>query len=554
MSGATGDHGHVVASWADYVEGGKADAKEKKALQERAEDLLEIGPLDKLNVELLDQVHPAKWSQPKGIPVYNMIAVGAGAGGLVTCGATSRAGGRAALIEEKMLGGDCLNIGCVPSKALLAAAKCAHKCRTAAKWGIEVKGVTVNFAEVMRRMRKIRAGIAENDSVQRFTNTLGVDVYQGRGRFTSPNTIEVAGRTLRFRKACIATGARARIPPVFSKVRFRTNATIFNLTELPETLVIVGAGPIGCELGQAFARFGTRVTVFSRSGRVMPKEDPEAAAIVRAEMEKEGVVFCRGDFTAAENARNAAGKSVVKLTYKTPDGASKTIESAEVLVSVGRQPNVENLGLEEAKVAYNDKGVTVNDQLQTSNPNIYATGDVCLAEQFTHMSGTSAVLVVDNALKGMQRKYSDFVIPRVTFTQPEVAAVGLTRKQIESRLGSEFHEFKRAFGIVDRNITDGTTLGFCKMWTRKDNDEILGCTIIGENAGELISMVTTAMVGKVGALTVAKIIAPYPTSHENIKFTAAGFRGTLPNEKPKWEKKLKAEREAAEKQDAKQSS
>jgi len=215
----------------------------------------------------------------------------------------------------------------------------------------------------------------------------------------------------------------------------------------------------------------------------------------------------------------------------------------ELLLSAGRVPNIEGLGLEAAGVEYTKDGVTVNDHLQTSNPNIYATGDVCLKEQFTHMSGTSAVLVTDNALKGMKRRYSDFVIPRVTFTEPEVAHVGLTEQEIKNKFGEEYYVFKRDFKIVDRNITDGYKAGFCKMFTKKKTDEILGCTIVGHGAGEMIAMVTTAMVGKLGALTVANIISPYPTMHENVKFTAAGYRGKLKNMKPYYEKRLKAERE-----------
>mmetsp|Transcript_20967 Transcript_20967/g.33797 ORF Transcript_20967/g.33797 Transcript_20967/m.33797 type:complete len:383 (-) Transcript_20967:234-1382(-) len=309
-------------------------------------------------------------------------------------------------------------------------------------------------------------------------------------------------------------------------------------TRLPKKLAVIGAGPIGCELGQAFVRFGSQVKIFSRRGIVMSKEDPEAAAIVKQQMEKEGV-----EFIAATTEKCEVRDSKILMTYKTKEG--KVVEELfdELLLSAGRVPNIEGLNLEAAGVQYTQRGVTVNDHLQTSNPDIYATGDVCLKEQFTHMSGTSAVLVTDNALKGMNRKYSDFVIPRVTFTEPEVAHVGLTEPEIKNKFGEEYYMFKRPFKIVDRNITDGYKEGFCKMFTKKKTDEILGCTIVGHGAGEMLGIVTTAMVGKLGALTVAKIICPYPTMHENVKFTAAGFRGKLKNMKPYYERKLKAERE-----------
>eukprot|EP00466_Bigelowiella_natans_P005527 jgi/Bigna1/90609/estExt_fgenesh1_pg.C_740067 len=455
----------------------QAESKDKKEKLKYALEHLEIGPLDSLNADLLDQVHPVKWKDPDGIPVYNIIAIGAGAGGLVTCGSTSRAGGKAALIEDKMMGGDCLNVGCVPSKALLSAAKCAYKCRTASSWGVNVKEVSCDFAKIMERMREIR------------------------------------------------------------------NAGIMMLGDTSEERL----RPIGCELGQAFVRFGSQVKIFSRRGIVMSKEDPEAAAIVKQQMEKEGV-----EFIAATTEKCEVRDSKILMTYKTKEG--KVVEELfdELLLSAGRVPNIEGLNLEAAGVQYTQKGVTVNDHLQTSNPDIYATG-------------TSAVLVTDNALKGMNRKYSDFVIPRVTFTEPEVAHVGLTEPEIKNKFGEEYYMFKRPFKIVDRNITDGYKEGFCKMFTMKKTDEILGCTIVGHDKRCMmispnqmpnvvhkvvhvrflasLQKVTTAMVGKLGALTVAKIICPYPTMHENVKFTAAGFRGKLKNMKPYYERKLKAERE-----------
>uniref|UniRef100_A0A7S2XGN5 Mercuric reductase n=1 Tax=Lotharella oceanica TaxID=641309 RepID=A0A7S2XGN5_9EUKA len=543
------EHGYPADSWQKYTAGGEAKAKEKEEKVKYALEELEVGPLDVHNAELLDAVHPVKWVQPVGIPVYNMVAIGAGAGGLVTCGQTHFAGGRAALIEKHLMGGDCLNIGCVPSKALLAAAKCAHKCRHAAEWGIEVKGVHVNFPKVMERMRKIRAHISENDSVQRFAHQKGVDVYQGTAQFNGPDTVKVTctsgeERILKFRKACIATGGRARVPPAFKDTKYRTNATIFNLTELPARMAVVGVGPIGCELGQAFARFGTQVKLFSRSGVIMNKEDPEAAAIVKTQMEQDGCKFIAASIKSA--TQNGPKIRIVYVTKE--DGKEVTEEFDQVLLSAGRVANVEGLNLEAAGVKLTDKKlIKVNDYLQTDNPNIYATGDCCLKEQFTHMAGTAAVLVADNANKSKTRKYSDFVIPRVTFTEPEVAAVGMSLAEIKTKYGQDYHEFKREFKIVDRNITDGYTLGFCKMHTKKSSDEILGCTIVGHGAGEMIAMVTTAMVGGVGALKVASIISPYPTMHENVKFTAAGFRGTLPNETPYWTKVMEDARKGKSK-------
>ncbi|GAB5356003.1 hypothetical protein AAMO2058_000253600 [Amorphochlora amoebiformis] len=532
------DHGHLTGSWKDFTPEGKADEKSKLEKVEHALEELEIGPLDKLNAELLDQVHPVSWAQPKGIEVYDIIALGAGAGGLVTCGSSSRGGFKAALIEKRLMGGDCLNIGCVPSKALLAAAKCAHKCRNAAKWGVEVKDVSVNFPKVMERMRAIRSDIAENDGVQKFTQRLGVDVYLGTAQFVSKDSVKVqlAGggeRVLKFKKACIATGGRARVPKEFKSVKYRTNATIFNLTELPKKLAVIGTGPIGCELGQAFARFGSEVTLFSRRGIIMNKEDPEARDIVWAQMQEDGVkIEAAGIVSATQKGQQ------VEIVFKRKTGEEVSEVYDEVLLSAGRVPNIEGLGLEAAGVDYTPKGVSVNDNLRTSNPNVYATGDVCLAEQFTHMSGTSAVLVTDNALKGKNRKYSDFVIPRVTFTEPEVAHVGLTKKEIEMKFGEAFLESKRDFKIVDRNITDGYTQGFCRMFTKKESDEILGCTIVGHCAGEMIAMITTAMVAKVGALKVSEIISPYPTMHENVKFTAVGFRGKYGKKEKSGKEKL----------------
>lgn len=483
------------------------------------DDLAQIGlyPLDQYNAQLLDNVHPKKWIDPVPKSSYNLVVIGAGAGGLVTSAGAAGVGAKVALIESHLLGGDCLNVGCVPSKALLRCAKAAAAVKDAARFGVKVEGkITIDFGHVMERMRRLRAQISPVDSAKRYSDQLGVDTFIGRGVFTGPNTLEVNGKTLTFAKAVVATGGTAAIPniPGLAQSPYLTNSTIFNLTERPRRLGVIGAGPIGLELAQAFQRLGSLVTVFSRSKKIMPKEDPEAVEIVKASMLKDGVTFSfHSTFKRVEG--KAEGEPVKVVLDQ--DGSEVVHEFDALLIATGRKPSVSNMGLEKAGVEFDTrKGVFVNEKLQTTNDNIYAVGDVAGKYQFTHMADFMARLVIKNALFFGRDKVSDLLIPWATYTEPEVAHVGLYEKDLVER-DIPFATFKREFSHIDRAIVDGETEGYVKIHVAKGKDKILGATIVGSHAGDMISEISVAMQSGMGLGSMASVIHPYPTTAEAIR-------------------------------------
>jgi pyruvate/2-oxoglutarate dehydrogenase complex dihydrolipoamide dehydrogenase (E3) component len=476
-----------------------------------------VSPMDGHNVKLLDLVHPKTWVDPTPKASYNLVVVGAGAGGLVSAAGAAGMGARVAIIESHLMGGDCLTVGCVPSKALLRCAKAAAAVRNASEFGIRIDGeVSVDFSRVMERMRRLRAGIAPVDSAERYARQLGVDVFIGKGVFTGNNSIEVNGRTLNFAKAVVATGGTAAIPniPGLKAAPYLTNATLFNLTRLPERLAVIGAGPIGIEMAQAFQRLGSQVTVFSRSDRILPKEDPIAAGLVEKALHRDGVTFA---FHARyRRIESQLGKPPVTIVLER-EHEEHSLEFDALLIAAGRKPSVEGLGLDHAGVAYDARmGVTVNDRLQTTNPDIYAVGDVASKYQFTHMADFGARLVIRNALFFGRDSFSDLLIPWATYTDPEVAHVGLYEKDLQER-NIPFTNFIRAFSDVDRAIVDGETEGFVKIHVKKGTDQMLGATIVGSHASDMISEITLAMHGGLGLGKLAGVIHPYPTAAEAIR-------------------------------------
>ena len=532
------DHGEVArkpdgttVSWSDFIEpltpSGKRSFSLQPEIPERDPQMasfdqvelesIGISPLDEHNTKFLDLLHPKGWVDPSPKDKYNLVVIGAGAGGLVSAAGAAGVGARVALIESHLLGGDCLTVGCVPSKALLRCAKAAAAVRDSSAFGVQIKGdVSVDFGQVMERMRRLRAEIAPVDSAQRYSEKLGVDVFIGRGQFTGKNTIAVNGQTLKFSKAVVATGGTAAVPniPGIQNVPFHTNASIFNLTELPARLAVIGAGPIGLELAQAFQRFGSRVTVFSRSEKILPKEDPDAAEIVKDSLRHDGVTFMHN--VSYKGIENQGGKSPITM-FIEDDNGEHILEFDALLVAAGRKPTVHGLGLEEAGIEYDERmGVQVNDRMQTTNPNVYAVGDVASKYQFTHMSDFGARLVIRNALFFGRDKFSDLIIPWATYTDPEVAHVGLYEKDLEEQ-NIAFATLTREFSDVDRGIVDGETEGFVKIHVKKGTDQILGATIVGSHAGDMISEITVAMHGGIGLGKLANVIHPYPTAAEAIR-------------------------------------
>ena len=482
-----------------------------------------VAPLDEHNRQLVRYTHPPDWVNPEPKGRYNIVVIGAGTAGLVTTAGAAGLGARVALIESKLFGGDCLNYGCVPSKALIRAAQTAHEARHAGELGVRIVGeVKIDFPAVMERMRRLRTAIARHDSVDRFTG-LGVDVFLGDAKFTGRSTVEVGGKKLTFAKACIATGARPALPsiPGLEEAGALTNETVFSLTELPRRLAVIGAGPIGVELSQAFARFGSQVTLLEQERDMLPREDRDAAAIARASLERDGVAL--NCCAKAVGVRREDGERVIELEL---NGERSELRVDQILVGVGRAPNVENLGLDAAGVRFDARwGVDVNDRLQTSNSDIYAAGDVCFPYKFTHTADALARIVIGNALFFGRSRASALTIPWCTYCDPEIAHVGLYPEEAAKR-GIEIDTFRIEMSSVDRAILEGDVEGFLKIYCSKGTDKIVGATLVGRHAGEQISQITLAMTAGAGLGTIAKTIHPYPTQAEVIKKAGDAYSRT----------------------------
>jgi pyruvate/2-oxoglutarate dehydrogenase complex dihydrolipoamide dehydrogenase (E3) component len=479
---------------------------------------LDLSPADEHNIELVANVHPSDWSNPSPESRYNLVVVGGGTAGLVAAAGAGGMGAKVALVERGLLGGDCLNVGCVPSKAIIRSGRAVAEIRDAGEVGVRVAGeIAVDFPAVMERMRRVRAHISPHDSAWRFSEHYNVDVFFGDARFIGPDCLDVAGTALRFSKAVVATGARAAVPPIpgLEEAGFLTNHTVFNLTRQPERLAVIGGGPIGTELAQTFARLGTDVTLVEMGPQFLPREDREAVEILTTALARDGVDIML-ESTLAEVEAADGGK---RLTLQSPAGRN-TIVVDEILVAVGRTPNVDGLGLENAGVTFDHSGIRIDDTFRTSNRRIYASGDVCLATKFTHAADAASRAVLQNALfPGPKKRLSDLVIPWCTYTDPEIAHVGLYPEEAESR-GVEISTIEVAMDSVDRALAEGHTEGFLKVHLKRGSDTILGATIVGRHAGDLISEITAAMVARRGLGWFSGVIHPYPTHAEIIRKAA----------------------------------
>lgn len=473
---------------------------------------------------LLERVRPPDWRNPEPATRYDLVAVGAGTAGLVAAAGAAGLGARVALIERGLMGGDCLNHGCVPSKALLACARVAADARDAGRFGVRIgAGVSVDFPAVMERMRRLRAGLAVNDAAARFRD-LGVDVFLGEAAFTGPDRLAVEGRTLAFHRAVITTGGRPAAPPVqgLADAGFLTSETVFSLTALPSRLAIVGGGPIGCEMGQAFARFGSRVTLIHQGARLLPRDDADAGERVRAALERDGVEVLLGfDLARVEDGRR--GKRCVAQR-----GADlRSIEVDSILVAAGRTPGVTGLGLERAGVEFDPrKGVRVDDGLRTTSSRIYAAGDaVAGGQRFTHVADAHARIVIRNALFPGSRKASALMIPWCTYTDPEVARAGHSAETAWAE-GVEVQSFTQPLKEVDRAVLEGEEEGFARIHVRAGGGEIVGATIVARHAGEMISEVTLAMEVEAGLSALSRTIHPYPTQAEALRKIGDAYERT----------------------------
>ena len=482
-------------------------------------------PDDEHNRQLVSNVHPPGWRNPEPAERYNLVVIGAGTAGLVTAAVAAGLGARVALVERHLMGGDCLNVGCVPSKSLVRAARAWAAVPRGAEFGLNgPDSLQRDFGAVMARMRRLRAGLSSVDSAQRFTG-LGVDVFIAAARFTGRDTVEADGVPLRFGRAAICTGARAAALPIpgLAEAGCLTNETLFSLTELPPRLAVIGAGPIGCEMAQSFARFGSEVTLLEQIGHVLPREDPDAAAIVQRRMATDGVRL----------ALDAGITEVVprerdKLIRYTAGGAGHELAVDDILVGVGRAPNVEGLGLEAAGVAYDRTGVKVDRHLRTSNPRVYAAGDICFPFKFTHTADAMAQILIQNALfphpLGLGRASTDsLVIPWCTYTEPEIAHVGLYEADARAQ-GIAVETFTQTLDEVDRAVLEGEDDGFVRVHLKQGSDRILGATIVAGHAGEMISELTLAMKTGAGLGAIAGTIHPYPTQADALRKVANQVR------------------------------
>ena len=482
-----------------------------------------VAPMDEYNTALVSHTHPPDWVNPVPSGRYNLVVIGAGTAGLVVAAGAAGLGAKVALVERHLLGGDCLNYGCVPSKALIRSTKAMAEIRDASALGVQATGpAQVDFGKVMQRMRRLRSSIAPHDSAARFRD-LGIDVFLGEGKFTGSDTAEVAGMALRFARAVIATGARAAAPPIpgLAEAGYLTNETVFSLTELPSRLAVIGAGPIGCELAQVFARLGAKVHLIESEKQIMPREDADAAKIVEASLKRDGVTIVCGGKAARVSCDGQ--EKVISLDC---NGAAHELRVDAILVGVGRSPNVEGMGLETAGVEFDKRtGIKVNDFLQTTNKRIYAAGDVCFPYKFTHTADAMARIVIGNALFFGRSRTSRLVIPWATYTDPEVAQVGLNEREAAER-GVAIDTIRVDMNRVDRAILDGEEEGFLKVHVKKGKDTIVGATLVARRGGDMISEITLAMSKGIGLGKIASVIHPYPTQAEVIKRAADAYNRT----------------------------
>ena len=468
----------------------------------------------------------ARWPRPARFD-RNLVVIGAGAGGLVSAYIGAAVKAKVTLIEGHKMGGDCLNYGCVPSKALIRSAKAVKQLRKAEAYGLRGAHGTVDFAAVMQRVHQVIQDVEPHDSVERYTG-LGVEVLQGHARITSPWTVEVAladgsKQTLTTRNIVIAAGASPFVPPIpgLKDAGFLTSDTVWGLKELPKRLVVLGGGPIGSELAQSFARLGSEVTQVEMAPRIMVREDTEVSDLVAASLRADGVSILTGHQAVRVDVADGEKRLIVKH-----GGAELAVPFDELLCAVGRSPRVTGYGLEELGIPLTPrKTIETNAYLQTLYPNIYAVGDVAGPFQFTHTAAHQAWYAAVNALFGRFKRFkADYsVIPWATFTDPEVARVGLSESEAREK-GIPFEITKYGIDDLDRAIADGTAHGFVKVLTVPGKDKILGVTIVGEHAGDLLAEYVLAMKHGLGLNKILSTIHTYPTLSEANKYAAGEWK------------------------------
>ncbi len=479
-------------------------------------------PLDPFERDRLARVGPADWHNPEPAARYDLVVLGAGPAGLAAAESAANLGARVALVEHKLLGGTSLNNATIPSKTLLRTTRLYADMANARRYGADEPVVAPDFARAMARLRHIRSHLSREDSVRRVAS-FGVDLFFGAGRFIAPDAIEVEGARLEFARAVIATGASSAVSPIPGLVDagFLTNETVFDLERLPARLVVIGGGPLGCELAQAFRRMGSRVTIVQDMPLFLDNEERDAAQLLSDAFARDGIEVRLN--TTAVRVRVVDGETLVDLRN---DDYESTVAADAILTGMGRLPNVQGLALDVAGVDFTpDRGVVVDDFLRTSNPAIYAAGDVCLRDKFAHTAVASARIVVRNALFGGRERMGALVVPWCTYTDPEIAHVGLYVREANRR-GLPVKTFTIPMHEVARAVTDGEDVGFVKITVAEGSDRILGATIVARHAGEMINEISLAMVAGLGLRGLAKVIHSYPTQADAIRQAAQAYNRT----------------------------
>jgi pyruvate/2-oxoglutarate dehydrogenase complex dihydrolipoamide dehydrogenase (E3) component len=495
-------------------------------------DLPQVGPDDS---ELCLNGRPPDWRNPVPRGPYHLIVIGAGPAGLVAARAAAALGARVALIEKHLLGGISLNYGCIPSQALIRTSRLYAEMRNAEAFGARSPStIEVDFGLAMARMRRIRARAGRVDSALRIVAE-GIDLFFGTSTFIRPDAVDVDGLSLRFKKAMIATGSRSLLPmiPGLDAAGYLTNESLFDLTALPKSLLVIGGGPVGCQVAQALCRFGCRVVIAHAEPLFLPKEERDAAQLLAEALARDGVEIHLN--TKVVNVHVEGGKKHIETLN---DGNVATIVVDEILTGIGRTPALSGLNLEAAGVNYvaND-GIIVDDFLRTSNRRIFAAGDVCLEHKYTDTAEASARIVVRNALCFGRERLSALTIPWCTYTDPEIAHVGMYVRQARER-GIPVKTFTVPMHDVDRALTDGEESGFVKIHVREGSGKILGATVVARHAGEMINDLSLAMVAGLGLETIARVMHAYPTQAEGIKKAAMAYVAKRPSLWVTWLRRL----------------
>jgi pyruvate/2-oxoglutarate dehydrogenase complex dihydrolipoamide dehydrogenase (E3) component len=451
---------------------------------------------------------------------YQLLVVGAGPAGLAAAQEAARHGASVALIERKRLGGTCLHVGCIPSKALIRTSRLYRELRDAEQFGARVTAeLPVDFAAAMQRVRLIRERLSQRDSLESVA-ALGVDVHLGEARFVGADAVEVAGKRLDFESALVATGAHPVRPTIrgLDEAGYLTYETVFELTELPKRLLVLGGGVIGCELGQAFARLGSHVTLVQTEPMFLNQEERDAAQLLSDALTRDGIEIFLD--TVTTGVRTSSEGSLVELSRA---GEKRTVVVDQILVSVGTAPNVDGLNLEAAGVAYDARqGIIVDDFLRTSHPRIFSAGDVCSENKFPHFESTAGQIVVENALRSGRRRLSAEAIPWCTFTDPEIAHIGMYVTAARQQ-GIPVKTFTVLMHEVDRAIADGEEEGFVKLHVREGTGKLLGATVVARHAGDLINEISLAMSAGLDLEALAHVNQPYPTQSQAIKMAAEAY-------------------------------